>query len=71
MRRLAWLLLAMMPMAFSAWAAPLSSIPPDATLQGADSSRELGPHIAYLHDIGGRMDLAAVQASSAANDFQP
>ncbi|MCY7354989.1 MAG: sensor domain-containing diguanylate cyclase [Lysobacter sp.] len=69
MRRLTGLLLAMAMMAFAAVAAP-STLPP-LVLQGAESSLQLSPHITYLHDLGGRMDLAAVRAEGGQARFQP
>ena len=73
MRRLlgSWLLLAIMSMACPASAAPLPDAASDVVLQGAESALGLAPHITYLHDAGGRMDLAAVRASGAVDGFQP
>ncbi|MDQ3159900.1 MAG: sensor domain-containing diguanylate cyclase [Pseudomonadota bacterium] len=71
MRRLLCLLLAMLPLLFAASAVPSSNSVREVALQGAESALQLSPHVTFLHDPSGRMDLAAVQASGATSGFRP
>ena len=69
MRRLTGWLLALALMASAAMAAP--STPSPLLLQGPESALELSPHVTFLHDSDGRMNLAGVQAEGAQARFRP